>query len=359
MIWPRSRDPRLLIGRLTEGDKRRSAEWSSSPERVLPMAAFERAAWWRSFAVGAALLALSWGLAAFAAPAATRPTLVALFEKLTKATPWRLVGTIEMRFRTFHPQGMVVIGDEIFFSAVEVTLPTRRHERAIDGYDRSPGAGVGHLFKADHSGELIASIRLGERRMYHPGGIDYDGNHLWVPVSEYRPHSESIVYRVKPSSMRATEVFRFRDHVGDVLRNPADNTLHGLSWGSRFFYTWKLDDRLQLAAGDLEPTPLRTRNGNHYIDYQDCHYLGGSYALCGGVNAYSIPILGKYALGGLDLVDLSTHQAVHQIPVAQWVHPGLVMTTNPFFVELAGDRLRFYFMPGGDSSIVYIYETKG
>ena len=32
--------------------------------------------------------------------------------------------------------------------------------------------------------------------MYHPGGIDYDGRHIWVPVAEYRPNSRSIIYRV-------------------------------------------------------------------------------------------------------------------------------------------------------------------
>ena len=34
--------------------------------------------------------------------------------------------------------------------------------------------------------------------MYHPGGIDYDGRHIWVSVAEYRPNSRSIVYRIDP-----------------------------------------------------------------------------------------------------------------------------------------------------------------
>ena len=91
--------------------------------------------------------------------------------------------------------------------------------------------------------------------------------------------------------------------------------------------------------------------------YQDCHYLKDRYALCGGVNIYPIPILGEYALGGLDLVDLRSHQAIHQIPIAQWVNPSLVMTFNPFFVELEDDHLRFYFMPVDDQSKVYIYDA--
>jgi hypothetical protein len=59
-----------------------------------------------------------------------------------------------------------------------------------------------------------------------------------VPVAEYRPNSRSIVYRVDPATMKADEVFRFPDHIGGIVRNTDDNTLHGVSWGSRRFYRW-------------------------------------------------------------------------------------------------------------------------
>ena len=88
-------------------------------------------------------------------------------------------------FRTFHPQGMVKIGETLFVSSVEVI-------------DRDAGKGVGHLFKIDMAGALVADLRLGEGAIYHPGGIDYDGTSIWVPVAEYRPDSRSIVYRVDP-----------------------------------------------------------------------------------------------------------------------------------------------------------------
>ncbi len=145
---------------------------------------------------------------------AQEPDIVTLFKKLAKSTNWRLVGTIEMQFRTYHPEGMVLIGDEIFFSAVEITLPTEKYPRVIDGYDRTPGKGIGHLFKVNREGKLLAETRLGEGDMYHLGGIDYDGKYIWVPAAEYRPNSESIIYRVDPSSMQATEVFRF--HTGRI-----------------------------------------------------------------------------------------------------------------------------------------------
>jgi hypothetical protein len=102
-----------------------------------------------------------------------------------------------------------------------------------DGYDRDTGEGAGHLFKFDKTGKLLADLPLGEGAVYHPGGIDYDGRYIWVPVAEYRPNSSAIVYRVDPATMKATEVFRYRDHIGGIVHNTDDNTLNGVSWGSR------------------------------------------------------------------------------------------------------------------------------
>ncbi len=51
-------------------------------------------------------------LSALSMPVAAQESdLVTRFKELTKATEWRLVETIEMQFRTHHPQGMVVVGD--------------------------------------------------------------------------------------------------------------------------------------------------------------------------------------------------------------------------------------------------------
>ena len=56
----------------------------------------------------------------------------------------------------------------------------------------------------DASGSLVTDIRVGASEMYHPGGMDYDGTSIWVPVAEYRPNSHSILYSVNPETMSAT-----------------------------------------------------------------------------------------------------------------------------------------------------------
>ena len=236
---------------------------------------------------------------------------------------------------------MVKIGETFFVSSVEITVPTKRFPELRDGYDRDTGEGVGHLFKIDAKGNLLGDLKLGEGSIYHPGGIDYDGRHIWVPVAEYRPNSRAIVYRVDPQAMSATEVFRFGDHVGGIVHNTDDRTLHGVSWGSRRLYKWTLGRDGKVTNAGVAPEKLRMPNRSHYIDYQDCHYLGGRRMLCSGLNTYRVkPDAPAFPLGGLEIVDLKTDQAVYQVPVELWSPSGKPMTQNPFWVEATDNGLR-------------------
>ncbi len=254
---------------------------------------------------------------------------------LTREAPWALVRTIAMDFRTFHPQGMVKIGTTWFMSSVEV-------------HDRAAGKGIGHLFKVDAAGNLLADLTLGEGPLYHPSGIDFDGSSIWIALAEYRPNSRSIVYRVNPETMKATEVFRVADHIGAIVHDTDDGMLHGVSWGSRRFYRWN-------TAG-VGSTP--TLNYSHHLDYQDCKYLGEHLMLCGGVTEMrQTPGATPFRLGGLEIVDLQRGRAVAQVPVRLWTSGGLAMTQNPVWVEPSADGLRAYFMPEDDRSAIYVYEV--
>jgi len=294
--------------------------------------------------------------------AAQDADIVQHFKRMTGATEWQLAGTIALPFQTHHPQGMVIVGDNIFFSSVEVTLPTERYERPAGRYDRTPGEGVGHLFRVDRDGNLIARITLGEGSVYHPGGIDFDGRFIWVPVAEYRPNSRSIIYRVDPSTMAVTEVLSVDDHIGAIVHDTASAMLHGVSWASRFFYAWELDDSFELAVSESGPAARRVPNGSHYVDYQDCHYVADHQMLCGGVATHEVRAVGdsaghEFTLGGLDLIDLQSQRAVHQVPIAWRTESGIAMSRNAFFVELGDDHLRFFFLPEDDESTIYIFEA--
>ena len=81
------------------------------------------------------------------------PAVADLVLGLTRETAWNLVETVPMKFTTYHPQGMVKIGDTLFVSSVEVKVRTQRFAQPVDGYDRDVGEGVGHLFKVGHEGK--------------------------------------------------------------------------------------------------------------------------------------------------------------------------------------------------------------
>src|SRR5689334_19087795 len=92
-------------------------------------------------------------LAGVSAPLAGQPQLASSVADrvrgLTRTSNWRLVQSILVGFPTFHPQGMVKIGDTFFVTSVEVTTAPERYPEPRGGYDRSPGVGLGHLFKID------------------------------------------------------------------------------------------------------------------------------------------------------------------------------------------------------------------
>jgi len=308
------------------------------------------------------LLASAFVIGAIAVPPFVQqpePTVASRVMTLTRDSAWTRVASIPIRFTTFHPQGMVKIGDTFYVSSVEVTRPTTRFAAPVDGQDRDTGAGVGHLFKIDGSGSLLADLRLGEGTIYHPGGIDYDGTNIWVPVAEYRPNSRSIVYRVDPRTMTATEMFRFNDHIGAVVHDTDRHILAGVSWGSRRFYRWPLTAAGRVRDLDADHASLATPNPSHYVDYQDCKYAGTSRMLCTGVTELrrgtGTP---PFRLGGMDLVDLADGRPLHQVPILLWTDDGLDMTHNPVWIEATAQGLRGYFMPEDERSTIYVYEVR-
>jgi len=319
------------------------------------------------------ILALLLGLGGLSAqPIAAQATLankrddetIRIFRLLGKNAVWTKVDQIEVDFKTFHTQGLVKIGDTLYVSAAEVVEPTVRDQSVTTdatydfSIDRTTGVGRGWLFKFDLKGKLQGKVELSEGSIFHPGGIDYDGSYLWVPVAEYRPNSQSNIVRVDPKTLKVEKVLSEQDHIGGVVHDPVRGVVHGVSWGSRRLYTWKqTDKRDEIEWGVWVP------NAANYIDYQDCHFHGDAYALCGGVGTYSTPY-GNVAFGGLELLDLWWNKQDHLVPVNLFVdegkgpNPTLALTHNAFWAEPNGDKLRFYFMTESDDQAdLLIYDA--
>jgi hypothetical protein len=295
---------------------------------------------------------------ALAAPPVLAQDLAQAIRSLTRGTTWTLVEEVPLQFEAHHPQGMYRIGDEFVVSTVEIITPTTRFEAPQDGYDRDAGEGRGWLYRFDAQGALLAEVELGEGDMYHPGGIDFDGTSIWVPVAEYRPNSATIVYRVDPETFEAEEAFRFRDHLGGVVHDVEAGRLHAVSWGSRRFYDFGLEDLGAMEMGEEVPVGEARLNTAFYVDYQDCHALPAHEMVCGGVSSFTPDPDGpSFSLGGLEVVSLEDGRPLHQVPVSLWSPSGRTMTQNPFFLEATADTLRAYFIPDDGEAVMYVYEA--
>lgn len=294
------------------------------------------------------------------ASAATPPNpLSAQLKRLTSDSVWTKVGETRLAAASYHPQGLVRIADAYYVSTVEILTPTTRLDPAVDGFDRTTGTGKGHLLKFDLAGNLLMDLPIGEGTIYHPGGMDFDGRNLWVPTAEYRPNSQSLLYKVDPASMKATKLFAYKDHIGGLARNTDKNTLHAISWGSRRFYRFSLDSS-QSSSPEAQTPPADLRETNHafYIDYQDNQYLGDNEMLYTGLTAFAATANSNaFALGGLEIVNLETGLVVHQVPVKLWATSRRPMTTNASWFESTATGIRAYFVPDDDTSSVHIYDV--
>src|SRR4030095_5534382 len=113
------------------------------------------------------VVALAIGVAAAALQPDARSTVGDRAHGLTRESPWKLVRSVALQFPTYHPQGLVKVGEAMFLSSVQVNVATKRFDTGVDGYDRDTGQGIGHLFKIDNAGRLLGEVRLGETTAYH------------------------------------------------------------------------------------------------------------------------------------------------------------------------------------------------
>ena len=286
-------------------------------------------------ALAAALITAAAVLAGGALGGPRDAPLVEAIERASRSTQWTVVRRLPLDFETYHPQGLARVGERLFLSSVEVIEPPVRYPEPVEGYDRTPGAGRGHLFELSLDGTLLRHIELGERTIYHPGGIDHDGESLWVPVAEYRPNSHAIVYRVDPDTLRVEEAFRVADHIGGLVRDRVSGELHGVSWGSRTFYSWRPRGK-ELA---------RTPNPEHYVDFQDCAYVRFRKGVCTGVTEYTGPTGATFELGGIGIVNLDRGTLGAELPVQRYSAAGHVVTRNPVELEVDDSTLRMYAAP--------------
>ena len=82
------------------------------------------------------------------------------FNGVDRNTNWQQTSKLKLNFPTFHTEGIAYSPDHIFLSAVQIIEPTVKFPTPQNGFDRTPGKGVGHLFVMDKAGALQKDIVL-------------------------------------------------------------------------------------------------------------------------------------------------------------------------------------------------------
>ncbi|MEV8150201.1 DUF6454 family protein [Arthrobacter sp. NPDC080073] len=251
---------------------------------------------------------------------------------LDRGSRFELVKEIPLDFPTHHPQGMAFAKGLTFLSSVEILEAPRP---AADPALRTPGRGSGHVFVLGPDGGLLRDIPVGEGTVYHPGGIDFDGDHVWVSVAEYRAASRSIVYTIDPDTFEVRERFRVDDHIGWILRDPGLDLVFGGSWGSRQLFTWDTEGRLM----------DQWENPGHFVDYQDAQLLGPGLLLCSGISLLPRAHGTALELGGLALVEPLRQRIAWDVPISVFSGAGHVITRNPVTVTADESGLFIHAAP--------------
>ena len=205
----------------------------------------------------------------------------------------------------------------------------------------------------DRGGRLLQDVVLGEGDAYHPGGIDFDGRSVWVPVAEYRPNSAAIVYRLDPATLPrpgGVPGARPRRRRRPRPRHRATSTA---SAGARARCTAG-----RRTAGSWRGAPTRTTCSTTRTATTPAYRK----QLCSGVTGLPAPGGGAYELGGLALRDLRTgrHPAPGPVPACS-PPPGHVVTRNPVALEVRDGVLRLFAAPDdgeeGAGTELLVYET--
>src|SRR5262245_10679469 len=115
---------------------------------------------------------------------------VELLLRIDTFDKWINAANINLPFETYHPQGIVKIGDTFFLTAIEGNLAGHLIQFEL----KSPSTGLrGNADDISRkTATLIRQVQLADpafKTRIHPGGIDYDSstNRIWCPLAEKSP----------------------------------------------------------------------------------------------------------------------------------------------------------------------------
>lgn len=271
----------------------------------------------------------------------------------TEPNEWQLVESIDLKFDTYHPQGMLKVDDTFYITTVKVERRPRYTRQGKQVSVMDEGAGKGYLMQFDAGGNLLKCIELCEGAIFHPGGMDFDGRYIWVPITKYYPYSRSLIVRVDVRSHQVEKVCYVDDSIGAIIHDSDNNILVGANWDADEFLTWQLDSALEVKDAELTAAERRHANTAKHLAIQDSKYIGG-----GKMVGFGLKNGPKGRVGGFDVIDTRTFEKLRSADIELRTPRKSIVSGNPSAIEIVGDKMRLYFAPEDNKTTLYIYQTQ-
>lgn len=166
----------------------------------------------------------------------------------------RLAGIRDLKGTMFHVQGMDLDSTHVWVTSVDI-----EHKR-----------GFLHQFNRE-TGQFERQVELTDGVRFHPGGISVDGDFIWVPVAEYRPHSSAEILELDKKTLATKRKIVVEDHIGCVAVVP-EGLVAG-NWGSK-----------QLYLLDHQGKQLRVIDSPSETQYQDMKFVRGELVASGNLD---------------------------------------------------------------------------
>lgn len=148
-----------------------------------------------------------------------------------------------------HTQGLELVAGKCYVTARQDDV---RPKRAL--LLRSDPAAAGwdswDITPLDAQGAVTAQD--------HPGGMQSDGDRLWIPLAESNRTGRSIIRAYKLADMTAGGrlkvdfEFTVNDHIGAVAVAAESKLVFGANWDTERVYVWDFKGRLQRTLIDFE-----------------------------------------------------------------------------------------------------------
>ena len=175
-----------------------------------------------------------------------------------------------------HTQGLELVAGDYYVSARQedgyppraLLLRTRPSRSDWDSWDLTPVTAAGAL-----------------TALNHPGGMQSDGQRLWVPLAENRPKSQSRIRAYSLAKLTTSlpvqwELdFAVEDHIGALAVSIEHQCLIGANWDTETIYVWNLAGELRrkLTGRDLQLRELGVHRDSAIpsgLTIQDWKFVG-------------------------------------------------------------------------------------